>query len=121
MARIKKEIADAYNMPFPVALRTLMGEKSTTQENIAKVTGKTRQTVSQYVNGISEPSYETLIKIADFFNVSVDYLLGRTKDRRRDPTIYDKIGLSEESSGSRHDCSRHPVIIREDAGGCHFN
>jgi transcriptional regulator with XRE-family HTH domain len=97
MARIKKEIADAYNMPFPVALRTLMGEKSTTQENIAKVTGKTRQTVSQYVNGISEPSYETLIKIADFFNVSVDYLLGRTKDRRRDPTIYDKIGLSEES------------------------
>lgn len=74
-----------------------MRENSITQEKIAEVTGKTRQTVSQYVNGISEPGYDTLVKIADFFDVSVDYMLGRTKDRRKEPTIYDKIGLSEES------------------------
>lgn len=97
MSRSKKEIAEAYNLPFPVALRTLMRENAITQENIAEVTGKTRQTVSQYVNGISEPGYETLIKIADYFDVSVDYMLGRTKDRRKEPTIYDQIGLSEES------------------------
>lgn len=97
MPRVKKGVSEAYNMPFPVALRTLMGEKPVSQEVLAKVTEKTRQTVSQYVNGISEPGYDTLIKIADYFDVSVDYLLGRTKDRRRDPTVYDKIGLSEES------------------------
>lgn len=97
MARQKKEISDAYVSPFPVALRTLMREKSVTQEKIAEVTEKTRQTVSQYVNGISEPGYETLIKIADYFDVSIDYLLGRSKDKRRSPSIYDSIGLSEES------------------------
>lgn len=42
-----------------------------------KVTGKTRQTVSQYCNGVSEPGYSTLVKIADHFDVSIDYLLGR--------------------------------------------
>jgi len=87
-----------YKSPFPVALRALMSEKPiTTQEKLAEVTGKTRQTVSQYVNGISEPGYDTLIKIADYFDVSVDYLLGRTKDRRKMPSVYDQIGLSEES------------------------
>lgn len=34
--------------------------------------------VSQYENGIREADYATLIAIADYFDVSVDYLLGRT-------------------------------------------
>lgn len=98
MARVKKDIADMHKSPFPVALRALMSEKPiTTQEKLAEITGKTRQTVSQYVNGISEPGYDTLIKIADYFDVSIDYLLGRTKDRRKVPSVYDRIGLSEES------------------------
>lgn len=98
MARLKKDITESYKMPFPTALRALMHEKpTTTQEKLAEITGKTRQTVSQYVNGISEPGYDTLVKIADYFDVSVDYLLGRTKDRRKEPSVYDKIGLSEDS------------------------
>ena len=68
MSRAKKDIADMHKSPFPVALRALMSEKpATTQEKLAEITGKTRQTVSQYVNGISEPGYDTLIKIADYF------------------------------------------------------
>ena len=99
MARGKKDIADMHKSPFPVALRALMSEKPvTTQEKLAEITGKTRQTVSQYVNGISEPGYDTLVKIADYFDVSVDYLLGRTKDRRRHENIYDGIGLTEEGT-----------------------
>ena len=98
MSRAKKDIADMHKSPFPVALRALMSEKpATTQEKLAEITGKTRQTVSQYVNGISEPGYDTLIKIADYFDVSIDYLLGRTKDRRKTPSVYDQIGLSEKS------------------------
>lgn len=98
MARAKKGIAEMDKSPFPVALRALMSEKpTTTQEKIAEITGKTRQTVSQYVHGISEPGYDTLIKIADYFDVSVDYLLGRTKDRRKVVSSYDQLGLSEES------------------------
>lgn len=98
MPRIKKDAGEAFKSPFAVALRKLMEEKpTTTQEKLAEVTGKTRQTVSQYVNGISEPGYDTLVKIADYFNVSTDYLLGRTKDRRKGQSIYDSLCLSEES------------------------
>lgn len=96
MARVKKDIADMHKSPFPVALRALMSEKPvTTQEKLAEITGKTRQTVSQYVNGVSEPGYDTLIKIADYFDVSIDYLLGRTKDRSMKPSVIDELGISE--------------------------
>ena len=43
---------------------------------LSMVTGKTRQTISQYVNGISEPGYDTRVIIAKYFNVTTDYLLG---------------------------------------------
>lgn len=97
MARNKTSVEEKYNAPFPTALRALMEERGETQENIAKAAEKTRQTVSQYVNGISEPSYETLVKIADYFNVSADYLLGRTEDPNRKPCAADELGLSSQS------------------------
>lgn len=37
-----------------------------------------QNTVSQYETGIREASYDALIAIADYFDVSIDYLLGRT-------------------------------------------
>lgn len=37
-----------------------------------------QNTVSQYETGIREASYDVLIAIADYFDVSIDYLLGRT-------------------------------------------
>lgn len=97
MARNKTPVEEKYNAPFPSALRTLMEERGETQENIAKAAGKTRQTISQYVNGISEPGYDVLIKIADYFDVSIDYLLGRTRDPSRTPCAADELGLSAEA------------------------
>lgn len=40
-----------------------------------------RQTISGYESGSIEPSIANLVKIADIFNVSLDYLLCRTKER----------------------------------------
>ena len=37
-----------------------------------------QNTISQYETGIRQASYEALIAIADYFDVSIDYLLGRT-------------------------------------------
>lgn len=93
MARNKTSIEEKYNAPFPTALRALMEERGETQENIAKAAGKTRQTISQYVNGISEPGYDVLIRIADYFDVSIDYLLGRTEDPSRQSYAVDALGL----------------------------
>lgn len=98
MARRKKDIAEKYNAPFPLALRHLMDERSINQETLAIETGKTRQTISQYVNGISEPGYDTLVKIANFFNVSTDYLLGISETKTQNQSIQDivnQLGLPE--------------------------
>ncbi|WP_232695487.1 helix-turn-helix domain-containing protein [Brevibacillus daliensis] len=52
--------------------------KKMTQEELAKRLGITRASLSHYEKDRREPDYETTEKIADFFDVQVDYLLGRT-------------------------------------------
>ena len=49
-----------------------------TQRDMAKLLNITQPSYIRYENGPSEPSQENLIKIADLFDVSLDYLLGRT-------------------------------------------
>ena len=84
--------------PFATRLWLLMnGHPCTTQAQLAEITGKTRQTISQYVNGISEPSYDTLVKIADHFQVSLDYLLGRTADPAIQTSAVDELGISPKA------------------------
>lgn len=56
-------------------LRILRGKKS--QIKVAEDIGITQRTYSNYESGRRQPDPETLLKIADYFNVSVDYLLGR--------------------------------------------
>jgi len=48
-----------------------------TQREVADNLGRTERGYQNYELGNREPSQETTIKIADYFNVSVDYLLGR--------------------------------------------
>lgn len=94
------------NRPFASKLSTLMRERPvTTQAQLAEITGKSRQTISQYVNGTSEPPYDTLVVIADYFNVSVDYLLRDGTTRTKDVSIQAACkvtGLSETSVSHLH-------------------
>lgn len=48
-----------------------------TQKEIAKELGLSPQTLNNYVNGKTEPSIETLCKLADYYHVTLDYLVGR--------------------------------------------
>jgi len=59
-------------------LRYLRKTLNLTQSELANKLGITRGTYAHYEIGKREPDYETLQKIADFFEVSTDYLLGRT-------------------------------------------
>lgn len=56
----------------------LRTEKQLSQEDIARFLKITRQAYSRYERGEREANYETLNKLATFFDVSIDYLLGRT-------------------------------------------
>ena len=49
--------------------------------------GVAESTISQYESGKREPDYATLIRLADYFNVSVDFLLGRENDDNLTPDI----------------------------------
>lgn len=66
----------------------LLSEK--TQTETAKVIGVTQHTYSNYELGKTQPDYETLIKLADYFHTTTDNLLGHEV-----PYLLDKSGLSE--------------------------
>lgn len=59
-------------------LKSLRTHRNITQSDLAKRIGVARTTYAMYEQGQREPDYDTLQKIADFYEVSTDYLLGRT-------------------------------------------
>ncbi|NPV92681.1 MAG: helix-turn-helix transcriptional regulator [Firmicutes bacterium] len=65
-------------MPFGDRLRDLRNENDLKQKDLGKIIGVAKSTVSQWESGGRTPDASTLIKLADFFKVSVDYLLDRT-------------------------------------------
>jgi transcriptional regulator with XRE-family HTH domain len=50
------------------------------QEQVARLLGVDRSTISSYESNVRQPPLDTLSRIADVFGVSTDYLLGRTSD-----------------------------------------
>lgn len=68
---------------FNIVLKSLRTSNGMTQDQLAKVLKVSRSTIGMYEKGDREPDYETLEAIADYFNVDVDYLLGRTKRTTR--------------------------------------
>lgn len=64
-----------------IRLRELRQEKNLSQADIAEFLRVSRQAYSFYETGKREPDNETLQTLASFFNVSTDYLLGRTDIR----------------------------------------
>lgn len=70
--------AETATAPFPTAISSLLKERKITPGELAGHLGVTRQTVSNYCLGQTTPSFQLLCEIADFFDVSTDFLLGRT-------------------------------------------
>ena len=64
------------NKSFAINLRELRKERALRQSDLAKELGVSARTVSFWENGERECDFNTLIKIAQFFKVSTDYLLG---------------------------------------------
>ena len=58
-------------------IKDLMKSEKLTQMQLARALGVGQSSVSDWINAKSEPSIENLWKLADFFDVSVDYLIGR--------------------------------------------
>jgi len=59
-------------------IKDLREDKDMTQQQIADILHINRRTYSAYENGVNSMTPETLCRIADIYNTSVDYLLNRT-------------------------------------------
>ena len=60
-------------------IKLLRQAKGLSQVELSKALGVTKQCVSNWENDNVAPSVEMLVKIADYFRVTTDYLLGRTQ------------------------------------------
>lgn len=81
---------------FSEKLRELRGDK--TLQEVADALGITRVSLGYYEKGERKPDIEVIYKIADYYKVSVDYLLGWSEAKSRDidmQGIVGKTGLSE--------------------------
>lgn len=67
-------------MGFPDRLRELREKRNLTQPELGKIFNLSKQAISSYENGGSRPTQETLIKMAEFFDVDIYYLLGLSDD-----------------------------------------
>lgn len=66
---------------FPVILYSLRKERGLSQKEAAAQLGVSQALLSHYEKGIRECGHSFLIKVADFYGVTCDYLLGRTTSR----------------------------------------
>ncbi len=97
---------------FGKRLKQLREEKQLYQEEMARITGADRSTVAKWETTSSMPNAETLDLLATYFNVSVDYLLGRTNARHERRHSVDRRKLSGGRVWGTDDkvAPEHPLV-----------
>lgn len=93
---------------FKLRLCELMKENNLTKAKIIKATGITEGAIDGWLKRGAQPTAEMIIKLADYFEVSTDYLLGRSNDigivqTNANLTQFENMLLSVVNSLSRDD------------------
>lgn len=70
-------------MDFSTRLRELRKSKNVNQTALGNDVGVTLKQIQRYEHGLNEPTLSVLIALADYFDVSLDYLCGRSDVRER--------------------------------------
>ncbi len=70
-------------MSFAERLKELRASRNLTQKQVYEAVGMSAIGYQRYEYGEREPAYQNLLAIADYFNVSLDYLVGRSDDPER--------------------------------------
>ena len=76
---IKKLAFDPNKPLYALKLGELRTKANKSQQELSEIIGVAQTTYAGYENGKREPDIQTLIKIADYYKVSVDYIIGRYK------------------------------------------
>lgn len=117
MPRKQNQHIDDYNAAFPANLRALMAETGTTQMELGNAVGVSRQSISYYCDGSSSPTWEGIVAIANYFNVSVDWLLGLPGSLQRIDTDLNAVckytGLSSYAARRLHGNTENGRILSQ--------
>lgn len=81
-------------------IRSLRNEFGLTQEELGKKIGQTKSNISKYETGALEPGIDTLKALAVFFNVSLDYLMGKSDIRNPYNQLPDKFNRSSNNKNT---------------------
>ena len=73
----------------------LLQERGITAYRVSMDTGVPQSTLSGWKQGLSRPKYESMRKIADYFGVTVDYLTGKSEEKKKS-VLPEENGLDEE-------------------------
>lgn len=91
---------------FADNLQELITNSGKTIKALAKEIGISSGALSKYQNDAAEAGIDALSKIADYFDVSTDFLLGKSNDPKRKATAIDDIGLSPEAVNALTEMSK---------------
>lgn len=95
-------------LEFTERLNALMSELDVSSYKLTKATGIANGLISNWRNGKGAPNLDNLGRLADYFGVSTDYLMGRTDVR------------TMAASGARDD-DDETIIVAADLGGLTYN
>ncbi len=104
------DLKGVYHLSFGEQLNALRKEKGLTREALAKGLGISYWRLGKYETGERKPDYKTLMTIADYFEVSVDYLLGRQLAQE---DSYESIDLSQFSEDEKKEIRAFVAFVRQ--------
>lgn len=90
-------------MDFSARLRDLLDERDMKQKELAAIMGIPASTLGGYMQGTSEPDFAVLKRLADFFNVSTDYLLDHHTEDVRSENEHEIIRIFRSLSDEQKD------------------
>lgn len=102
---MKVDDMNIFNNKFGIRLEQLLAFNNKSKKDLANVIGVSPQAVSSYCKGNIMPSVEKICQIADYFKVSVDYLLGKVNLYKIDNVPESVCGLVNKLSQCFSKCS----------------
>ncbi|MED5099304.1 helix-turn-helix transcriptional regulator [Niallia circulans] len=85
-------------MNFPERLRQLRKSANISQQTLGNAMNVTKVSISGYETGNRKPDTDTLQKLADYFDVSTDYLLGRSEAKETRASYHSKVSDNSMTS-----------------------
>lgn len=103
----------ALNDSFPRIITLLRTERKLTQKQAAEALDISQALLSHYERGARECGLDFLIRIADFYDVSCDYLLGRTSERSGAKLTVDDVPEAEAAPDNIYKGSTVPILNKK--------